>query len=122
MVAESRHNDGPEPRAARDAAALTEISTHADAAAQLLRALANPRRLEILCQLVHGERSVGEINAAVALSQSALSQHLAVLRRDGLVRTRRQAQTIYYRLASAPAQAVMATLHGIYCAAPSRAD
>ncbi len=95
---------------------LDEIAAHAGEAARLLRALGNARRLEILCQLVHGERSVSEINAAVALSQSALSQHLAVLRTDGIVKTRRQAQTIYYRIASEPAQRVMQTLYGIYCA------
>jgi DNA-binding transcriptional ArsR family regulator len=94
---------------------LVEIAAHAGAAARLLRALGNARRLEILCQLVHGERSVSEINGAVELSQSALSQHLAVLRRDGIVSTRREAQTIYYRIASDPAKQVMQTLYGIYC-------
>ena len=88
---------------------------HAGDAAQLLRALANDKRLMLLCLLVDGEHSVGELNAKVELSQSALSQHLAVLREDGLVTTRREAQTIYYALASGPAQRIIETLHGIYC-------
>jgi DNA-binding transcriptional ArsR family regulator len=112
----SKRSAASAPSVAAPAPTLVQIAAHAGAAARLLRALGNTRRLEILCQLVHGERSVSEINAAVDLSQSALSQHLAVLRRDGIVSTRRQAQTIYYRIASEPAQQVMQTLYGIYCA------
>ena len=88
---------------------------HAGAAAQLLKALANEKRLMVLCLLADGERSVGELNSELDLSQSALSQHLAVLRADGLVETRRDAQTIYYALAVGPAQQIIQTLHGIYC-------
>lgn len=91
------------------------MGAHAADAARLLKALANEKRLLLLCLLVEGERSVGELNARVDLSQSALSQHLAVLREDGLVTTRREAQTIYYALAEGPAQQILATLHGIYC-------
>ena len=91
------------------------MRAHAADAARLLKALANEKRLMLLCLLVEGERSVGELNARVELSQSALSQHLAVLREDGLVSTRREAQTIYYALAEGPAQQILATLHGIYC-------
>ncbi|MBS0199862.1 MAG: winged helix-turn-helix transcriptional regulator [Proteobacteria bacterium] len=94
------------------------MRTHSGEAARLLRALANDKRLMMLCLLVEGERSVGELNARVDLSQSALSQHLAVLREDGLVETRREAQTIYYSLADGPAHAIIETLHGIYCGAP----
>ena len=90
---------------------------HASDAARLLRALANEKRLMLLCLLVEGERSVGELNARVDLSQSALSQHLAVLRADGLVDTRREAQTIYYSLADGPAHRIIETLHAIYCGA-----
>lgn len=93
-----------------------QMRLHAADAARLLRALANEKRLMLLCLLVDGERSVGELNARVDLSQSALSQHLAVLREEGLVLTRRDAQTIHYSLAPGPAAAVMHTLHGIYCA------
>ena len=92
---------------------------HAADASRVLKALANEKRLLLLCQLVEGECSVGELNARVDLSQSALSQHLAVLRDEGLVTTRREAQTIYYALAEGPAQQILATLHGIYCSAAS---
>ena len=79
-----------------------------------------PARLQVLCLLAAGERSVGEMQSLLDLGQSALSQHLAVLREEGLVATRRDAQTIYYSLAPGPAAAVMHTLHGIYCPAPNR--
>lgn len=98
---------------------LAAMQAHAGDAAQLLKALANERRLQVLCLLAERERSVGEINELLDLSQSALSQHLAVLREEGLVRTRREAQTIYYALMPGPAAAVMETLHGIYCSPPS---
>lgn len=93
-----------------------ELRRNARRAALLLKAMSNERRLLILCHLAEGERSVGTLGAIVGLSQSALSQHLARLRRDKLVTTRRQAQTIYYALAGREAVAVMATLHGLYCA------
>ena len=95
------------------------IAVHADEAARLLRSLANPPRLMVLCLLGEGERCVGELNTALALSQSALSQHLAVLREEGLVATRREGQTIYYRVPPGPALQILQVLHGIYCAAPS---
>jgi ArsR family transcriptional regulator, virulence genes transcriptional regulator len=94
-----------------------EMRAHAADASRLLKALANEKRLVLLCLLVEGERSVGELNARVDLSQSALSQHLAVLRDDGLVSTRREAQNIYYALAPGPAERIIATLHDIYCGA-----
>ncbi len=94
---------------------------HAGAAAQLLKALANEKRLMILCLLAEGEHSVSELNAKLDLSQSALSQHLAVLREEALVQTRRDAQTIFYSLNPGPAFEVIQTLHGIYCG-PGRAE
>ncbi len=94
---------------------LVQMAAHAEAAAALLRALASSQRLLILCALAGGERSVGELNAGVDLSQSALSQHLAVLRAEGLVTTRREAQTIHYSLAEGPALTVVRVLHSIYC-------
>jgi ArsR family transcriptional regulator, virulence genes transcriptional regulator len=98
-----------------------ELQASARRASALLKAMANERRLLILCHLAMGEKSVGELETRVGLSQSALSQHLARLRRDGLVGTRRSAQTILYRLAGAEARAVIRTLHGLYCApAPKR--
>ena len=86
------------PRAPR----VTDIEKHAPQAAAFLKALANDQRLLVLCALIDGSLSVGEINERVPLSQSALSQHLSVLRAAGLVTTRRESQTIYYALQSAP--------------------
>jgi DNA-binding transcriptional ArsR family regulator len=97
-------------------------------ASQLLKSLANDRRLLIMCHLSESEKSVGELERLVDLSQSALSQHLARLRRDNLVRTRREAQTIFYSIASPEADAVLQTLYNLYCAdddsaiAPGTAD
>jgi ArsR family transcriptional regulator, virulence genes transcriptional regulator len=92
-----------------------QLTAKAVEATRLLTALANESRLAILCQLVEGERSVGQLVEAVGLTQSALSQHLAKLRAAGIVTTRRNAQTIYYRLASKDAGSVMQTLAEIYC-------
>ena len=87
----------------------------ASAAARLLKALANERRLLVLCQLNEGERSVGALAEAVGLEQSALSQHLARLREEGIVATRREAQTVFYRLANQEVVVVMRTLAEIFC-------
>ena len=92
-----------------------ELTAKAAEATRLLAALANESRLAILCELVEGERSVGKLVEVVGLTQSALSQHLAKLRATGIVATRRDAQTIYYRLASKAAGSVMTTLAEIYC-------
>lgn len=104
------------------AAGIALLQKNALAASELLKALANPSRLMILCQLADGEKSVGELERVVGLSQSGLSQHLALLRRQGIVSTRRDAQFIYYALASDAAIAVMRTLYDTYCApvAPRR--
>lgn len=99
---------------------LNILKNHARRASALLKAMANERRLLILCYLAEGERSVGELERLVGLSQSALSQHLARLRRDRLVRTRRSAQTIYYSLHGDEAPAIMARLHDIFCHEPLR--
>ena len=111
-------------KTARSSASLTidagAMREHAGRAAALLKALAHENRLQILCLLADGERSVGDINARVDLSQSALSQHLGVLRDEALVQTRREAQSVYYSLAPGPALEVIRTLHGIYCAPPKR--
>lgn len=95
------------------------MSKAADAATALLKTLANPHRLMIVCCLVEGEHSVGELAGALALRDSTVSQHLAVLRRERLVRARRDAQTIWYSLTSNPARAVLETLFRLYCARPS---
>ena len=102
----------PAPEA-DDAARLAE---NAAQAARLLRALANERRLLLLCDLVAaGEKSVNDLAGTVGLSQSALSQHLALLRDEGLVATRRVGTTIYYRLADPKAEAVLKVLHRVFC-------
>jgi DNA-binding transcriptional ArsR family regulator len=93
-----------------------EMKIHALEASQLLKALANESRLMILCSLAQSELNVSELNDRVDLSQSALSQHLAWLRRENLVDTRRDAQTIYYSLQGSKAKEVINVLQGIYCA------
>jgi len=95
---------------------IADLRGSARRASALLKAMANERRLLVLCCLAMGEQSVGSLEKQVGLSQSALSQHLARLRRDKLVTTRRAAQTIYYELASDEVGTVMAALHTIYCA------
>jgi len=97
---------------------VDDLRENAQKASELLKAMSNEKRLMILCYLANGEKAVGEMEKLVGLSQSALSQHLARLRRDGLVKPRRASQTIYYSLAGGEAQAIMETLHGIYCCAP----
>ncbi len=94
---------------------MTEMQQHAKQAARLLKTLGNEYRLLILCTLINGELSVGELNDLMPLSQSALSQHLASLREAGLVETRRQSQTIYYRLCGDEAIKIISTLQSIYC-------
>lgn len=101
---------------------IDAMRENADQAAALLKVLANGQRLRILCLLLGGERSVSDMNASMTLSQSALSQHLARLRQDGLVTTRREAQTIHYALTPGPALAVIEALHGIYCAPAAGGD
>lgn len=94
----------------------SDLEASARRASVLLKAMSNERRLLVLCQLADGEKSVSQLEALIGLSQSALSQHLARLRRDGLVVTRRAAQTIHYSLAGREAAAVMETLYALYCA------
>jgi DNA-binding transcriptional ArsR family regulator len=94
---------------------LNNLEEKAEQASTLLKAMSNQSRLLILCQLNEGEKSVGELERIVGLSQSALSQHLARLRRDKLVQTRREAQTIYYSLNGDDALRVIETLYGLYC-------
>jgi len=91
------------------------MAEHATAAAALLKAMAHPARLLVMCRLVQGEAAVAELASGVALSASALSQHLAVLRQLDLVRTRRQAQSIIYSLSPGPALGVMQALYQAFC-------
>lgn len=93
------------------------MQSNAKEAVGLLKGLANESRLMIMCVLSEGEVSVGQLNQRIKLSQSALSQHLAVLREQGLVQTRRESQTIYYRLQDTAAMNIIALLHDVYCEA-----
>lgn len=95
------------------------MDAQTEQASDLLKAMAHPQRLRVLCLLVDREMSVGELNAEVALSQSALSQHLAKLRDEGLVNTRKEAQTVFYTLAPGPTIALIRTLHDNFCVAPT---
>ncbi|EDP57528.1 metalloregulator ArsR/SmtB family transcription factor [Vibrio sp. AND4] len=94
---------------------LQEMEKNSAKAVVLLKAMANERRLQILCMLHNQELSVGELCVKLELSQSALSQHLAWLRRDELVATRKEAQTVYYTLKSDQVKELIQTLHGLYC-------
>jgi len=93
---------------------VKEIEHNVEIAVNLLKALSNEKRLLIVCALYQGEKSVGELEEIVGLSQSALSQHLARLRKDKLVHTRRNAQTIFYSLDDDATNQVLRCLYDIY--------
>ena len=95
---------------------IQKLRANADAAGQLLKALSNPDRLLLLCQLSQGERTVSELETLLGIQQPTLSQQLAVLRREGLVDTRREGKQIYYRICSPAALAVIDTLYQLFCA------
>ena len=96
---------------------LETLRAKAGEVADTLSALANDRRLLILCKLVEvGEATVGTLAIEVGLSQSALSQHLARMREEGIVAFRREAQTIWYRIGDARIETLLSTLHRLYCA------
>jgi DNA-binding transcriptional ArsR family regulator len=92
------------------------MSIAAEKASELLKSLANRHRLLIVCQLIEGERSVGELAGFLAIRDSTVSQHLALLRKDGVVAARRDGQTIWYSISSAPAREVLEALYKVYCA------
>lgn len=96
---------------------IEQLRNNAADAGQLLKALGNPDRLLLLCQLVHGEMNVGELEERLSIVQPTLSQQLGVLRREGLVDTRRDGRQIYYSISSAPALAIIETLYKLYCPA-----
>lgn len=87
----------------------------ADEASELLKALSNQHRLLILCQLIESEKSVGQLAEFLGIRDSTVSQHLALLRRERIIAGRRDGQTIWYRIESGPARAVMEVLYGAYC-------
>ncbi len=103
-----------------DFAKLKDLHDSAAHAVELLKAMANEWRLMILCQLSEGEKTVSELQELLGLSQSALSQHLAVLRREKIVKARKHAQSVSYSLAGDDAPKVMQTLHEVFC--ESRGD
>lgn len=95
---------------------LATFEAHAGTVADLLKALGNRRRLMVLCKLAeHGEMTVNDLAGEVGLSQSALSQHLAKMRGEGLVAFRREAQALWYRIADPRCEALLATLYQLYC-------
>jgi DNA-binding transcriptional ArsR family regulator len=103
------------PAVVMDRVTVRRMEKNATRACGVLGAMSNPSRLLILCYLAEGEKSVGELEPLIGLSQSALSQHLAVLRGKHMVRTRREGQSILYSLASKEATALMHTLHEQFC-------
>jgi len=107
--------DTPRAAGARPRLDFEAMKRNASDAVNLLKGLANESRLMIVCVLAEGEMSVGQLNRRIKLSQSALSQHLAVLREQGMVQTRRESQTIYYRLADTTAIDIIQLLHDVYC-------
>jgi len=118
MSSAARRRAGP---AAGGLAALDQMKVHAYEAAALMKTLGNEQRLLVLCNLLEQPMTVSELNQRMSLSQSALSQHLALLREAGLVETRREAQSIHYSLPPGPVTRVMALLQDIYCAPGSPA-
>jgi len=94
------------------------MQQNAEVAAGLMKSLAHPSRLLVLCALVEREHTAGELEELTGLGQSAISQHLARLREAGMVATRRDAQRIYYALASTHVRSVLETLHDLYCPEP----
>lgn len=94
---------------------VQELKESSSDVASMLKNLANPHRLLILCLLSEGEFSVGELSTHIDLEQSPLSQHLARLRSEGLVKTRKESQTVYYSIADPNVEKIIGTLHSIYC-------
>jgi len=97
-------------------ATIGSLEAKAEEVAATLAAMSNPKRLLVMCTLLNGEKSVGDLAAIVDLTPAALSQHLGKMRALRLVTTRRDGQTIYYSLASAEVQALLETLYRVYCA------
>jgi DNA-binding transcriptional ArsR family regulator len=99
---------------------MPQLRANARTAAPVLKAMGNPARLMILCRIAEGECSVSEIERAIRLSQSSISQHLAVLRRNDVVASRREGQAVFYSLASERVAAIMATLQRVFCTTPKK--
>jgi DNA-binding transcriptional ArsR family regulator len=101
---------------------IKEMRVSAARASQLLSAMANDKRLMILCQLLDGERSVGELAELLETRQSTISQHLAMLKRDGFVDARREGQSQFYSLTGTEARRILETLYSLYCAPGTKPD
>ena len=114
MLSQNATNDEP---IVTDSSQMSELQDKASHACELLKAMANEWRLMILCHLSEGEKTVSELQALLGLSQSALSQHLAILRREKIVRSRKHAQSVSYSLAGDEASKVMESLHEVFCGA-----
>lgn len=99
---------------------LDQMEANAQEASALLKAMSNETRLMILCQLLHGEKSAGELDTLTSLSQSALSQHLAVLRENGLVQTRRESQSIFYSIEGEKPRAIIDALYRLFNSGETR--
>lgn len=100
----------------------SDLQTSAEDASALLKSLANPHRLMLVCQLVAAEQSVGALAGLLGVREALASQHLGLLRREGVVRARREGQTVYYSLSSGPARAVIETLWRQFCPIGHGAD
>lgn len=101
---------------------LKQMEAAADGASAFLKTLANRHRLMLVCQLIDGERPVGELAEALGIRDSTASQHLALLRKDRIVRTRREGQTIYYSIGSPVARSVIDALYRYFCSPASLCD
>jgi len=111
-------NARPAPSSPRDRLDIDAMMDSAHEASEFLKALAHEGRLLILCLLIDGEKSVGEIEETLSLRQPAISQQLARLRADGLVETRREGKNIFYSLARSEVRDIVGTLHRSFCEAP----
>ncbi len=109
------------PRSTLSTAHLMEMKERVPVVAELLRFVATPQRLLLLCQLSQGESTVGALEAATGIRQPALSQQLAELRQRHLVATRRESRSIFYRIDDARIEALLIAMHDIFCAAPPSA-
>ena len=101
---------------------LEIMQENASRASELMKLLGHPHRLMILCELNQGECSVGELSEKIGIAQSPLSQHLARMRHEGVVSSRREAQTVYYSLAGAEVGAVISLLYELYCDPSNRKE
>ncbi|WP_430392240.1 ArsR/SmtB family transcription factor [Dyella sp. 20L07] len=102
-------------RGRKPAVDVASMQRHADEAVTVLKAMGSPNRLMLLCQLLEGERSVNDLADALGLAQSVVSQHLSLLRRDGLVAGRRDGQSIYYAIRDERVRGLMSTLFDLFC-------